>query len=146
MLFHDFGMPICIPFAYSAKDLMDSLMPLLIFPSVQFVTRSLMLRKFAKIWQHRELTPLLKTTCLACQEMMQLGKLQAHMEVAHDMPMKRFQYHMKQIFVAFQSDEFACDLCGACTQAIGPQHPDLAAPAALSNHSRNACGTPSVGS
>lgn len=119
MLFHDFGMPVCLPFSYSAKDLMDLLMPLLTFPACQFVTRSMMLRQFGKLWQYRELNAVLKTTCLICQEPMQIGQLTAHLEVAHDMPLKRFRYHMlqlAQVFVALQSDDFACDFCGTNIQ------------------------------
>ena len=122
MLFHDFGMPICIPFAYSAKDLVDLLTPLLTYPALQMVTRSLMLRQFAKLWQHRELGAVLKSTCLICQDTMELNQLQNHIEIAHGISLDRFSYHMRQlaqIFVAFQSDEFACDFCGASLQVAG---------------------------
>ena len=115
MIFSDFGMPICVPYAFKAQDLVDLMHPLLTFQSMKEVTTHLMLRQFAKLWQHRELLQLLRSTCLICQEQLQIGQIVAHLEVAHDMPLRRFQYHLKQlarIYVGLQSDEWACDFCG----------------------------------
>ena len=119
MLFVDFGMPICIPYAFKAQELVDLFYPLMSFKGMKEVTTHLMLRQFAKLWQHRELHELLKSTCLVCQEPMQLTHLIAHLEVAHDLPLRRYQYHLQQlakIYVALQSDVWACDFCGAHLQ------------------------------
>ena len=115
MLFIDFGMPICIPYAYRARDLVDLLGPLMTFDGMRQVTTHLMMRQFAKLWQHRELLGVLRTTCLVCQEPTTMSHLQAHLEVAHELPLRRFSYHMAQlakIFAPLQGDEFACDFCG----------------------------------
>ena len=119
MIFTDFGMPICVPYAFKAQDLMDLLYPLLTFQGLKEVTVHLMLRQFAKLWQHRELHQLLRSTCLICQETLQINQIVAHMEVAHEMPLRRYQYHLHQlarIFVGLQSDDWACDFCGAHLQ------------------------------
>ena len=115
MLFLDFGMPLCIPFAYRARDLVDLLLPLMTFEGTKQISNHLMMRQFARLWQHRELTSVLRTHCLVCQEMIRINDVTAHLEVAHDLPLRRFGYHMEQLaqlFVVMQSDEFACDFCG----------------------------------
>ena len=119
MIFSDFGMPICVPYAFKAQDLMDLLFPHLTFQGLKEVSTHLMLRQFAKLWQHRELLQLLRSTCLICQEQLQINQIVAHMEVAHEMPLSRYQYHMQQlarIYVGLQSDEWACDFCGTHLQ------------------------------
>ena len=119
MVFMDFGTPICIPYAYKARDLMDLLHPLMTAQGLKEVTQYMMLRQFAKLWRHQELLGVLGTTCLVCPEEMRPHQIKAHLEVTHDLSQRRFQYHIQQLALIatnLQSDEFACDYCGAYLQ------------------------------
>ena len=89
MLFMDFGMPICIPFTYRARDLVDLLQPLVTFEGMKKVTTHLMMRQFAKLWQHHELLGVLRTDCLVCQ-----GE---HAAECPDGTLRRFGYHMAHV-------------------------------------------------
>jgi len=115
MIWADMGMPIFLPFAYSAKDTVDLLDSLVEHNDLTVLTMHLMQRRIGSLMGNRGLHQLLQGRCIICHEILLLCDIKQHLQSQHGFDLRRFQMHQKQlasIYMELQSEDPACDFCG----------------------------------
>ena len=64
----DIALPLFMPCPYPAHGLLELFTPLMNPDAVQQITFHLMVRHFAKLWNHDALLQVLRGKCLVCRE------------------------------------------------------------------------------
>ena len=115
MIWADLGMPIFLPYAFSAKDTVDLLDTLVEHNDLTVLTMHLLQRRIGRLFGNRALHRLLQGRCIICHEILLLCDIKHHMQTQHNFDLRRFQMHQKQlasIYTELQSEDPACDFCG----------------------------------